>query len=439
MTPCSGFRRAAFLVAFVMTASSASGQVINTRPFRALFRTTQDPANSRDRVDVAVFVSAGHDESETTFGVGDNIQIPGNATYGHLFVRGSYKHDGRKTDFTATGSTSTRYYAASPVGFSPLWVGGDARLSGEVARHGQYSLTGNASYSPYYVFSLSPGFLAELAADVPDAVTPGFDPDTDLRTTRQETYRYDMVGSYSHRIGRRTRTSAQYAFNYTDSQAPAFDMLAHRARGRITHEPGRHWNVYGGYGIRMSTYRDSPYEPVIVHDIDGGFGYSRALPFSTRTRVAFSMSSSLIADESTRFRINGSAFLSHMISRTWFASAYYRRDNDVLYGFAAPFVTFTDSIGGSVSGRLPKNVYVTASSTYSRGTYSALSVENVANSMWAVATVHVPIWWLLSTYAEGYYSQYDFQRRVGLLPGVPTATERFGIRGGVTFWVPVLR
>jgi hypothetical protein len=438
----SGFRRGALLVAFVMTASTAHGQVLNPRPFRSIFRTTDDPANSKHRLDVTTYVSAGHDDGETTVGLIGSAPdpIPETATYGYIFARATYAHDGRKMDFSASGSTSTRYYNTTD-GFTPMWVGGNARLTGDLGRHGQYLLNQTMSYSPYYVFSLTPEFLSELSVDAPpDTLEPGFDPDTDLRSSRRATYRYDTRTSYTHQIGRYTRASVNYGLNYVDSAEPAFDLIANRAGGRITREVGRYWDVYGGYGLRVSTYRDSPYNSIIVHDLDSGVRYNRALPFSVRTRVAFSVSSSLVNDGvSTRFRINGNGLLSHVFSRTWVASAYYRRDNDVLYGFLAPFVTFSDSIGGLVIGKVAGPVYLTASGAYSRGSYSALSVENVVNSSWAVLRVHVPIMWLLSTYVEGYYSQYDFDRRIGLLPSVPTTTDRLGIRAGVTFLVPVLR
>jgi hypothetical protein len=437
----SGLERAALVVAIAMTASTATAQVIDTRPFRSIFKTTQDPAMSRDRLDFSAFLSGGHDQGETSFGVlgAEPDAVAADATYGHLYMHGVYAHDGRKHDFNATGSASTRYYNAAAGGLSPMWVASSARLSGELGRRGQYSLSQGFSYSPYYVYSLSPGFLSELSADSPDTMPPGFDPDTDLRSTRRATYRYDSLGSYTHRIGRYTRASVNYTFNYTDTEAPAFDMLAHRARARVTHELGRYWTVYGGYGVRLSTYRNSPFDSVIVHDLDAGFGYSRALPFSARTRVSFTMSSALIADQSTRWRLNGSAFISHLFSRNWMASGYYRRDNDVLYGFAAPFVTFSDSIGGFVAGKVPGPVYISGGVTYSRGSYSVLTVDNVSDSTWAVARVNVPIMWMLSAYSEGYYSHYEFERRVGLLPGVPTASDRVGIRFGVMVFVPVVR
>ena len=66
MTPVQGAARLALAGAMLLAAAPAQAQLIRTRPFQGIFRTTQNPADSRDRIDVRAFVAAGHDESSIT-------------------------------------------------------------------------------------------------------------------------------------------------------------------------------------------------------------------------------------------------------------------------------------------------------------------------------------------------------------------------------------
>lgn len=426
----------------IAAAPSAEAQLIRTRPFRGIFVVSQDPAQARHRIDFSAFASAGHDE--TTARAGD-IDVPlhpdlRTATTGNLYMTGSYAYAGGRRTFSSGVSASTRYSDAAGR-LSPMRVTGNLRYAQPTSRNGSFQASQGLTYSPYYTFSLAPEYITEgFEAVEQDEPLPEFDPDTDLRTTRRATYGYDTNAAYSHKTGRRSRVNLQYGFRYVDAVTGAFDLLSHSGSVRYSHGIGRAVSLYAGYGARFSTYPDAGFEPVVGHDLLAGIGYSRALPFSRRTRVAFAANTSFVAHaDSTRFRLGGSASLQHQFSRTWRTGVFYARGNDVLFGFSAPFATFTDSVTVTLGGRLAGPATISASGIYSHGTFSVSALENVVDSGSANVRVNLPILSLLSVYGEGYYAEYRFERRIGLLEDVPTATRRFGARAGVNLSLPVLR
>ena len=110
-----------------------------------------------------------------------------------------------------------------------------------------------------------------------------------------------------------------------------------------------------------------------------------------------------------------------------------------MHGFAVPFFMFSDSVTASVTGRLVGPVVLSAFGSYARGTYSVESLDNEVESGAGSVRLNVPVIWFLSAYVEGYYAEYEFARRVGLLPDMPQGTSRFGTRAGLSFMLPVLR
>ena len=438
MTPVQGAARLALAGAMLLAAVPAQAQLIRTRPFQGIFRTTQDPADSRDRIDVRAFVAAGHDESSLEVG---GVDVPlddrlRTATFGSLLVTGAYVHTGRRTSFSANGGTATRYYQGLPGGLTPLNATGGVQFSGSAGRRGSFALNGSAAYSPYYTFSLAP----RLQLEEPAEAAPVFDPDTDLRAARRATYSYDAGASYSHRFARRSQLQLAYGSQYVNSVEGAYDLLSQHASVRLAQDLGRQMGLYVGYGARLSDYVASPFQEVVAHDLDAGFSYARTLPFARRTRIALAAGSGFIVQhEARRFFVSGNASLHHQFTRTWSAALAYSRGNAVLHGFAAPFFTFSDSVGLSVLGRLVGPVTLSTFGSYSHGTFSVQSVKNVVDSGSGSVRINVPVIWFLSAYVEGYYAEYRFARRVGLLDDMPQATSRFGTRAGLTFLLPVLR
>lgn len=437
-------RRAVFRLALAVAlawhagAADGSAQLIEGRPFRALFRTVANPADSRHQIDLFAFLSAGRDEIGASLGDSENLLDPRlrTATYGGLTLRTRYAHQGRRSTFGIDGGLTSRYYSSLAT-VSLMNAFGGIHWSTGVGSRGRLTLGQRVTYSPYQSYGVRP-------VEIPDAPDEPFEPPTDQRVLRLETYGYDTRFGYEHQLGRHSYLVLDYDFHYVDitPRTPgdvASDLISHRPGIRFRRELGRYASFNLGYGLLRAEYTGADQDAVMAQDVAAGIGYSRPLSFSRRTRVGFSAGSTIVAEDSTRVHLIGSAFLSHALSRTWNAVLAYHRGMDVREGYTAPFFFFSDAITGSLGGRLAGPVTVHGRASFANGRFALDSLQNRSDSFLAFVALQVPITTMVGALVQGHYNDYAFQRRLGLLSGVPLETSSYGVRVGLNLWLPVLR
>jgi hypothetical protein len=420
-------------------ASPADAQLIRTKPFSGIFRTTNDPAQSRTQVDFLTFVGGGHER--TTLSSEDGLLSPADdTTFGNLVFRGRVAHQGRRRTFGADAGATTSYYSGAHD-LSPFLLSAAVHVEGNVGRRSTFALRQGVYYSPYFVFSPiesnpTDGTVGPIA-DVTDAAV---DPRVDLRAARLSTKGYSTFASAGHEVGRSGSLFVSYRLNYTDPAPGAYDVLFQTPRAGYRRRMWRFARFVASYGLQVSDYRNSGFRPLVSHDLALDLTYDR--PLSTWRRTAFGFSTGTSFPRSGELHavyLKGSAHVSRRIRRTWVTAVEYRRGQQVLEGFAAPFFTFSDSATFSVSGRLFRALELSSRGSYTHGRYSISALTNAFNTVAATARAQVPIIWALTAYVEEYYTDYEFQRRLGLLQGIPRSLDRLGTRAGLTVTVPVLR
>lgn len=416
-------------------APDASAQLIEGRPFRALFRTVANPADSKHPLDFTAFLSAGRDEITISAGEVENLLDPRlrSGSFGSMVLRARYAYEGRRSQFGVDAGLTSRYY--SRVGDTSLMnMFGGVNWTSSMGERGRFNLSQRVSHAPFYAYGV----------DMSEQTEQPFEPLIDERVLRLETTSYDSRVGLNYQIGRRSYLGLDYGLRYVDvTPRSTFD----RARDIITHRPrisyrkqvGRYASLNLGYGLRRSEYLDSGYAPVTAHDVNFGLGYSRPLSSSRRTRIGFSTGSTITQVESTQLYLTGSAYLRHAITRTWNTVLAYHRGMDVREGFDAPFLFSSDSVSATLSGRLAGPVTMLARGYYTHGRFTVASLENRSDWMSALLSVNVPVTTMVAATVQGYYSDQSFERRVGLLTGVPLETNTYGVRVGLSLWVPVVR
>jgi hypothetical protein len=421
------------------TAAPVSAQVIRTRPFPGIFGSG-DPAKSVTQVDFLSFIGGGYESATLT--VGDDQAGSGSDDrgFGNLVLRGRVAHQGRRTTFGAETRATTAYYTGRGAR-SPFSMSAGANFRGAVGRHGTFALRQTVFYSPYYVLSsLTPEEADEEPETVPDADDSEVDPRVDLRTTRLSTKGYVSSAYTGRKVGRNGSLFAAYRLAYIDFAPGAFDALAQAPRAGYRHRIGRFASFIASYGVQMYEYRASPYDRLTAQNVALGVSYDRPLSAWRRTTVGFNMSTAFLGNESFgHVRLNGNARIHRRFGRTWLAGLTYLRGQQVFEGFTAPFFTFSDAAAFTFSGRLVRDIRLSGRALYSHSRYSLGQLENSFNRTSGSLRVQVPVMWALAAYVEGYYAEHEFQRRLGLLEGVPTSLERLGTRVGLTVSVPVLR
>lgn len=435
-------------VAWAVAAGSASAQVISTRPFPGLFGSG-DPAKSVTQVDFLSFIAAGHESSTASLAEGALGSSTSSTSFGNLVFRGRLAHQGRRTVMGANAGATTSYYGAASER-SPFSFSAGAHVSGAVGRRGSFALRQNVFYSPYYVYGMpavDPADVSETepvttpaATDTAPDSDPSVDPRVDQRVARLSTKGYFSSASTTHRVGRDGAIFAAYNFGYVDYAPGVFDLTTQAPRAGYRQRLSRFGSFIASYGLNMYEYRNSGYPWLTSHNVAVGVGYNRPLSAWRRTVVGFNVSTALIGDGTfTRVHVNGNARLYRRFGRTWLGGITYQRGQQVLEGFAVPFFTFSNALGGTFAGRIVRDITLSGRVSYSHNTYTVDRLENEFNTVYASTRVQVPVMWALAFYLEGYYADHDFRRRLGLLQGIPSQVERIGSRVGLTVSVPVFR
>jgi hypothetical protein len=216
-------------------------------------------------------------------------------------------------------------------------------------------------------------------------------------------------------------------------------FIGHGLWARFAHRLTPHASLRLGYGYRLTSYSgssDRVYVP--SRSIDAGIDYNRALSFSRRTSLGFTTGTTGASDGvHIRYFMTGGATLTHDIGRSWSARALYRREMTFLEGLATPFLSSgaTLSVGGYVGRRVDMSVtagYADALHKFSPGsptlvTYTGAGRLRVALNRYSLA------------YVQYFHYQYRFDGADAVIPTLPPSLERSGVRGGLTFWLPLLR
>lgn len=418
-------------------AAPAQAQLIPTKPFRGIFRTTSDPAQSRTQIDFLTFLAGGYEQTTVSAG-GGVIRNTGDSTFGYLMFRGRAAHQGRRFAFGADGGATTVYHDAE-VNRSPFSFSGTAHAEGSVGRRGTFAVRQTIYVSPY--FGYSPIETNSNGSDEPVENTPdASDPHIDERATRLTTKGYSTYASAAHQVGRTGLLFTSYNLGYTDYASSAPDVLFQSPRAGYRRRLWRFASFVASYGIQSTEYRDSGFSALVSQDVALGVAYDRPLAAHRRTAFGFSTGTSFLRKANgPGAYFNGTAHVTQRIGRTWLTSLSYRRGQQVLAGFTVPFFTFADSTSVYMSGRIFRELGLTARGSYTHGRYTIGEFKNSFDTLAASARLQAPIFHVLGMYLEGYYTDYEFQQRLGLIRGAPASLHRVGTRLGLTVLVPVLR
>ena len=438
-------RRLAVLagVAWIVAAAAAPAfaQVIRTRPFPGLFGSG-DPAKSVTQVDFESYIAAGHESSTLSLAGGTLGASQNDSTFGNLVFRGRLAHQARRTAFRASGGATTSYY--DTTGQSPFSVSGNAYYGGAVGRRGSFSLSQSIFYSPYYVYGMPVAQVRNGSETDPDPNTgdsdPSVDPRVDQRVARMSTKGYYTTATAGRQVGQNGAFFAGYHFSYVDYVPGVHDLMSQSPYAGYRHKMSRFGYLVASYGLQTYQYRGSGVATLSSQNVSAGLGYDRPLSTWRRTTIGFNLSTALIGSgEVGRVYLNGTARIYRRFGRTGLGGLSYYRGQQVLEGFAAPFFSFSDAVAGTFSTRVHRDIALSGRLSYSHNTYTIEALKNEFNTWYASGRVQVPVMWALAVYVEGYFSDHDFRRRLGLLEGIPSHSERFGIRTGVAVQLPVYR
>jgi hypothetical protein len=137
------------------------------------------------------------------------------------------------------------------------------------------------------------------------------------------------------------------------------------------------------------------------------------------------------------FRVLGNVGLQHEIGRTWTSRVAYTRDVGFVEGFVDPMLS--DSVTAGIMGLVSRGINVLGSTTYSHGRPANASLSGREHDAFA-ANVRVQKALSRTLALFGQYVYYKTNNGAAVQLSSPFAEfDRQVVRGGLTWWTPIIR
>jgi hypothetical protein len=433
-------------LAVTATTAPASGQTAAPRPVTAIYGGSSYEPGPKHLFDATLGIGAAYENNETAE-FEQAFLSPFERTGPYTSASGSlaYNWRGEKAQFGANGGAEGRIYQQSGEVLSVNRYAG-VGLVANFARRTQIVLNQTVSYSPAY-FS---GMFPVLSDQRPGAIN-ALGPNHAVSTLNALTY--DTSGDISHGLTPRTTVSFSSSVRRTDfPEGSGYeDLLAYSIGGRADRHLSENTTVRFGYYYRKGQYAFVADAPVnaAVHDLDVGIIYDRALSLTRRTHLDFSVGSSLInqpvgagtapdpVDDRLQYEFTGSVGLNHEFRQTWLARLAYDRGAGLVEGFPEP--VFSNGVSASLDGFMNPRAELSLRAAYTNGDVGSLATGNGLKAYSASAQLQYGINRFMATSGEYFYYWYEIGPNVALPAGVTPFRERFGVRGWLTVWLPLVR
>ena len=412
------------------------------KPFQGLFGGNQENPRSRQTLNVTFSVFVDYESNDITAPNADLLQqLSPLMTQTGVYLGGvtsvDYRHRWRHASLSAAGGTASRYYPDFDE-FTRL------RDWGSVAFTYAFGpkTTLNASQSVWYSKYFMNGWFPSMNPTVPgQPITPGFDNYTYYRPNWQ----FNTAIDFQRRLTEDSSFSAYASLEYIDFLKgylyPGATYYAGQLSLRYQHSLTKSLALRAGYSFNR--WRHGlifvPDERTRGDNIELGLDYQKTVKVAGRkTSIGASGGITSIAFAENRYYTYLiHAYATSMVSQMWFVNLSYDRNYSFVEGLPAPYAT--DALTANVGGYLGRRTNVNFSGGYTHGTGVATSLGRDYGAWTGVAQLQVALTEKIALFGQGYFYHFDFHGDYPYSPLPTREWNRWGVRGGVTFWIPILK
>jgi hypothetical protein len=404
----------------------------------------QAPGTQGQTLDVSMSLSAAYDSdlsvspsAATPYLFGPELITNSN----NLLGSGRYQWQSRDVQFLANGTSQWVHDRRSGL-VSDLSHAASANLTARLPRHMTLLLDQTTTHTPSPLYSVFPRVGAtgrgEARSAAPDSGANDIDTyayaaraTLEQALTRRNTLSVTANGDYALTARRSTNADQSELASYGMSSQFA-RLMTRNTRGTVRYS---YRAVRTGRGVRLSE-----------HGLDLALTYDR--PLSVTRRMVFDVvlggvvvapRDQLLAGPlrlAESYRLVGEAGAMLVFARTWQAGATYRRGVDYVPGLNEPVLT--DGFSGRLEGSFSRRVQLQAAASYASGASALLRGGASFDTYTSDVKLSMALTRGLVPYLQYVYYLYDFRRFGPLMPGLPPALERNGLRVGFTLSVPTL-
>lgn len=448
------------LTLVVVSATPAFAQAQDRRPFRGIFGAPAAPDSPHSLVFTGSLFAAYDDNvvADLARNARSRPWLQKRGTYEGAAAGLDYTFDlqGNRLAFRGHSAAQINYFRHPDRSRALPHYLGDVSFSARLTRSLTFAARQSAAYSENYNSFLAPGGPAGVDApgSIEDDISLPADPALDLFELRW--FRTHSTVSLAQAFGRYLSVMGAYHYRSLDvldseleddALIRFFDYGTHS--GSLSIQYGRPVTRYAtlnlGYAVRVSDRRSRTGEPEVMHNVNAGVNYARALSFSRRTTLSFGTGTAIAANERqstpgidprTRAHLTGHLALAHEMGRTWTATLTYTRGLRTRDGFDGLY--FTDAVRAGLDGLITRRLAFMASASWADSSIQT-TVGGHHRGQSAVARLQYALTSYLATYVQYVYHYYRFSDQVVLDPRFPRSLDRQGVRVGVTTSIPLIR
>jgi hypothetical protein len=427
------------VIAALLCASPVAAQQQGRpeRPYRGIFAGGVGDAEHLLKAEFSV--SGGYDDNVLAnaseggaIGLPTDPRVAKSGGFGEANADLAYSLNRTRVGFGASLATTQRLYTTENGSSLGTYTGGASGWF-ELAKRTRLSVSASSAYQPFLSYSFFPVPVAS-EAELVEIVEPNFD----LAFSRQSQWRHSIAASLTQGLSSRASLSFGGGYDLTAASDDRFDQKNYSGNGRFTLGISRGFGVHFGYGYQDARYSSEAQagRSPVIHDLDIGVDFNRALSISRRTRLTFGTGSTAMKDRNqTVYRITGNARLSHEFRRTWNAALAYDRDAGFLQNLHEP--TFSDSLAISVGGMATRRVQISTQLGAALGSVG-VSSSNDYDSYFGSASATVALSRYVGVNVSYSNYRYSFDRSVELPVLTPRETNRQVVQGGMSLWLPLI-
>jgi hypothetical protein len=409
----------------------------------------------RQTLDASVSLTAAYDSDVSGWGPATQFFGPESIAHSNQFATtAEYRWTARDVEIRASGTSAWLQDRQTGM-VAGLSRSGAAGLTARLPRRTTLLFNQTAVSSPSNLYNLFPRA----------AVTgPGTAPPTahDYSANDFDSSVYSARATLTHEATRRLGFSFNAAGELSETATLATtagpsELASYEMSGRFAHLLTRNTRTTGQYSYRAGNFQGNNVAPVIGLRIERGLriaehaveiGLTHSRPFSATRRTVFNvvvggvvvsplqqpLAGPIRLTES--YRLIGQAGAEYLFRKTWQAGAMYRRGVDYVPGLTEPVLT--DGLTARMGGYFTRRIDVVATAAYASG-ISALKLAGPRfDTYTSEVKLRLALGQAVSVHGEYLYYLYDFRRYAPLVPGMPLALERNGLRVGLTLSVPTL-
>jgi opacity protein-like surface antigen len=348
--------------------------------------------------------------------------VGGSAALNYLWTR-------RQSLFAANAFADVRDYPKLDV---PMFQSYSGSVNGQFPLGSRFTvdLRQDVMHSSFYQLDFGP--RAGVAPSEQPVARPA---SSDRGLSESATYGFVSAASVTQTLSPRSTLEYSYTRRQTHYERDGHEFLMNRGDVAFRRGMTRYATLRLGYGYQKADYGSAV--PTEIQNIDVGVDYARPLSFSRRTRVGFSIGSSVLTRESVNFyRVGGTADVTHEIGRTWALVGAYQRGLQVTDIVPQPL--YTDTVTASATGMASRRLDLSFDARYSTGQLTLSSHGRGIQTYGASSTLEYALSERLALYGTYAFYHYSIGQRVDVPIDVPRDVDRHSVRGGVRLWVPLL-